>query len=245
MLGIVSDTHSNLSAFQAVLDDMGKLENITKKIHLGDIVGYACNPNECMELAVNNFNYICLGNHDLASIDLEHSWGFNPMAKEAVEWTNKRLKEEHKELIGNLRYGHVTEDKLMFVHGSPSSPFGYIVNEVDASRAFSDKAEDFDVAFVGHTHMPMIWIEGDNGIEHIKPKGELFEYKLPNKRCIVNVGSVGQPRDGDHRACYVTYSEETRIVSFRRVEYSIDRTVAKMQREQFDSKSWMRLLYGK
>lgn len=249
-IGFVSDTHGNLPAFKKVVEHMDT-QGVDIKVHLGDIVGYGPYPNECVEMTLQNFNYIVMGNHDSACVNIEESWGFNPLAKEAIEWTAKNTSEENKAILNSLEYGY-SVDKLMFVHGSPADTFDYIFDKSDASRAFSATLVDFDIAFIGHTHVPGVFVNnGSNAISYSRPEQKVgatsaFKLTIPEgKKAIVNVGSVGQPRDNDPRASYAVYDTETKEVTFFKVTYDIDLITGKMQRFGFDSRSIMRLLQGR
>lgn len=246
--GIVSDTHSNYHALKAVLNHMNDV-GVDKMVHLGDIVGYGPKPSETLLLTLEKFNYIVMGNHDLAVVKEEESWGFNPQAREAVDWTRGKLESDEIDILSNLRYRHIVEDDIMFAHGSPAigKPFDYILDKYSASSAFANQL--FRVAFVGHTHQPFLW--GEDGSQRIRPERSIYdsthvEISIPkDKRAIVNVGSVGQPRDGDPRASYATYDTETGSVTWYKVPYEIDRTVGLMQRAGFSSNACERLLYGR
>lgn len=249
-LGIVSDIHANLEAIDAVLTDMN-LHKVDKKVCLGDIVGYGASPNECIETIISNFNYIVMGNHDEASIDLDRSLGFNLAAKEAIQWTAKQLAPDNKEYLRNLEYGYSTDEGLLFVHGSPNEPFDYIFSDREAQIAFQTAISDFEIAFVGHTHTPGMWfLEGkakQQPIRYDKPDGEIgkLEFRIPEgTKAIINVGSVGQPRDYDTRASYVIYDTETRQGTFVRVPYSKDITIGKIKRAGLPYSLWHRLMYG-
>lgn len=244
-IGIVSDTHSNLYALQEVLKEMDK-HNVELKVHCGDCVGYGPKPNETLELTLENFHYIIMGNHDYGVLDEESTLGFNPLAKEAIDWTREKLTKENKDLIKNFEYGQKLND-MLFIHGSPADPFEYLINNNDASKAFGSPLVDFDFAFVGHTHVPVVWTNSNGTVRGevltFKPSTFSKSVKLEPKS-IVNVGSVGQPRDGDPRASFAIFDTETKIVEVIRVGYSVEQTVAQMQRLGFSDKSWQRLIYG-
>jgi predicted phosphodiesterase len=249
-IGIVADTHSNLHALQAVLEHMDTV-GVEKRVHLGDIVGYGPKPNETLALTLEKFNYIIKGNHDYACEDDENSWGFNPMAKQAIDWTVKKLSKEEIEVLANLPYAQNIGDTL-FVHGSPNAPFEYILDVEDAKLAFMNN--DFKLAFVGHTHSPFVWYEQSFD----RPKFEntlvlnnygnigAYEVGLPNRgRAIVNVGSVGQSRDGDNRATYAVYDTDENSVVIYKIPYAVERTIGLMQREGFSPNACQRLLFGR
>lgn len=246
-IGIVSDTHSNLYALEEVLKHMDSV-GVGIKVHLGDIIGYGPKPNETLALTLENFNYIVMGNHDLAVIDPKESEYFNPQAKKAVEWTRSKLSENEIEVLANLRYGHLLND-ILFVHGSPQAdnPHGYLLNQSDAVVAFNDPIASFSIAFVGHTHQPFVWREDSFERVTLPLSNKVGEKKISVNKgmVIINVGSVGQPRDGDPRASYAIYDTEKEEVTVYKVPYSVENTVALMQRFGFDNNAYERLIYGR
>ncbi len=250
-LGIVSDVHSNLPAFISVLEHM-ESQGVEKRISLGDTVGYGPFPNECVDLTLSHFNFILKGNHDEASYEPETASYMNPLAKTAIEWTSKKLTQANKETLKNLEYGFVTEDGIMFVHGSPQAPFEYISTMANAINAFASPMEDFQIAFIGHTHVPAIWKMNNYKPELTQPKfnsnqkeiGE-WEFYVGEDKTIINVGSVGQPRDNDPRATYAIFDTEQNHLRIFKVPYATDKTIAKMQQAQLPMDLWLRLMYGK
>lgn len=252
-LGIVSDIHSNLPAFEAVLAHMDN-QGVDKKVCLGDIVGYGPYPNECVELAIEKFNFIIKGNHDEIACDLSLSNGLAPLAKTAIEWTSKQLSNTSLEMLAGLEHGFVTPDGYMFIHGSPRGPFEYVQNIVTASNAFSEPIEDFKIAFIGHTHVPEIWHKNSDSfmpkLEHVSHNGNKenassFRTHLSSEKSIVNVGSVGQPRDRDTRASYAIFDTSNNELEIFRIPYAIERTIGKMQRTNLPMELWTRLIHGK
>ncbi len=231
MKAIISDIHSNLEALQAVLADIRK-RGIRDVICLGDIVGYGANPKECIDLA-RQFNLTILGNHDEAALWSEQTEYFNPLARDAVEWTRVVLEDPKDSYQNNKRWGFLgelqrsyTENSCLYVHGSPRRPVReYIFPEDIANNA---KMEDIfarieHVCFIGHTHMPGIFNEDMT----FKPPQEVFNmYDMGQGKTVINVGSVGQPRDGDNRACYVIL-DGTRV-EWVRVQYDFDETIKKI-----------------
>lgn len=244
-IGFISDIHGNLPALNTVLDHMDK-QGIETKVCLGDIVGYGAFPNECVERVVGACKYIIRGSHDDACVDLNKSIGFNPLAKQAIDWTSKHTSASNKDFLENLEYGYLTDEGFMFVHGSPSYPFAYIFDTPDAAVAFNQ--EEFNVAFVGHTHVPIVWTHGGTFIKPRFSQGTEASFTTTldkEKRHIINVGSVGQPRDNDNRACYTVFDTETYEVTYHRVKYSIDRAVGRMQQAGLPNALWQRLLIGR
>lgn len=221
---ILSDIHGNLDALQAVLEALHD-ERIDAVACLGDIVGYGPEPRECLRAIRKYDSLIIAGNHDYAvanKIDIE---AFNAMAREATCWTRKELSASEIEFLGNLPLvAHL--DTCDLVHGSLYSPelFDYVQNSYDAHLTMSRMRSS--VCFIGHSHVPVNFLQTDiiayNFLKEIR--------LLPGAKVIVNVGSVGQPRDYDPRACFAVYDSEEQLVRVRRVEYDIDAVAAKIQK---------------
>ena len=230
MKALISDIHSNYEALQAVLADIDK-HGVKEVYCLGDIVGYGPNPRECVDL-VMHCKVVLLGNHDQgAMFDPD---GFNPSAERAIFWTRAQLeapgedrqkKEQRWEFLAE-RPRTFREDSFLFVHGSARNPLNEYVfpediyNQRKMERIFAlvDR-----YCFQGHTHVPGIFTET---LQFHSPDEIDYVYKLNGRKTLCNVGSVGQPRDGDWRACYVLLEGET--IRYRRVEYDIETTVKKI-----------------
>jgi predicted phosphodiesterase len=245
---IISDIHANLEAFEAVMADI-KSQAIDTVYCLGDVVGYGPNPRECIDLVMSC--QICLlGNHDQGALfDPE---GFNAGAERAIFWTRKMLEsgdpkgnERRWEFLGELPRLH-REPKFLYVHGSARNPLNEYVfpediyNQRKMERIFGLVDQ---YCFQGHTHIPGVFTEDLN---FVAPEEVDFKYKLGPQKVLINVGSVGQPRNGDNRASYVILDESTKTsgnqggdasaamngngttVIFRRVDYDFERTIAKI-----------------
>jgi predicted phosphodiesterase len=227
---IISDIHSNLEALQAVLKDI-ESQGIKEIYCLGDVVGYGPNPRECVDL-VMQCKMVLLGNHDQgAMFDPD---GFNASAERAIFWTreqlekidNRQAKERRWEFLAERPRTH-KENGFLFVHGSARNPLNEYVfpediyNQRKMERIFAlvDR-----YCFQGHTHVPGIFTE--NLQFHSPDELNEASYKLDGRKTLCNVGSVGQPRDGDWRACYVLLDDET--IRYRRVEYDIETTIKKI-----------------
>lgn len=252
-IALVSDIHGNLPALKSVLEHMNTVEHDIK-VCLGDIVGYGPFPNECVEKVVSDFNYIIMGNHDLACVDPKEAEDFTPIAKSAILWTQKEVTEANKEILRELGYAYLVEEDILLVHGNPRAPFIYTSYDFNALEGFLNPIRPFNVSFVGHTHVPNIWLRNsDNKLSLVRTefnwdysKGCEFSLTLPaDSKAIANVGSVGQPRDSDPRACYAVYDTETRLLTYYRIPYSVDRTIGRMQQLGFSTNTWMRLLDGR
>jgi diadenosine tetraphosphatase ApaH/serine/threonine PP2A family protein phosphatase len=232
---IISDIHSNLEALQAVLKDIEQF-HVEDIYCLGDVVGYGPNPRECVDL-VMACKVVLLGNHDQgAMFDPE---GFNPPAERAIFWTREQLesspesrtaREKRWEFLAE-RPRSFKEDGRLFVHGSARNPLNEYVfpediyNQRKMERIFA-LVERY--CFQGHTHVPGIFTEQspDDLYQFNSPEEIELVHKLDQRKTLCNVGSVGQPRDGDWRACYILLDGET--IRYRRVEYDIDTTVRKI-----------------
>jgi predicted phosphodiesterase len=232
---IISDIHSNLEALQAVLEDIDK-QNVKEIYCLGDVVGYGPNPRECVD-AVMKCQMVLLGNHDQgAMFDPE---GFNPPAERAIFWTraqletpgeNRMAREARWEFLAE-RPRSFKEDGFLYVHGSARNPLNEYVfpediyNQRKMERIFA-LVERY--CFQGHTHVPGIFTEQlpDDLYQFHSPDEIEYVHRLDGRKTLCNVGSVGQPRDGDWRACYILLDGES--IRYRRVEYDIDTTVKKI-----------------
>jgi diadenosine tetraphosphatase ApaH/serine/threonine PP2A family protein phosphatase len=226
---LISDVHSNIEALSAVLAD-ARAQGVTEFVCLGDIVGYGPNPRECID-EVMKCRVCLLGNHDQGALfDPE---GFNTGAERAIFWTRQQLENaggavdsaRRWDFLGELPRNH-QEGPFLFVHGSARNPLNeYVFPEDIYNRRKMEKifALIERYSFQGHTHVPGVFTED---YRFLSPDEVGFEYKLNSGKTMVNVGSVGQPRDGDPRACYVILNEDT--VTFRRVEYPLEETVKKI-----------------
>jgi diadenosine tetraphosphatase ApaH/serine/threonine PP2A family protein phosphatase len=221
------------------------------KVHLGNITGFCPFPDSCVELAVNNFNYILRGQQDDASVDIEYALGFPPLEKLAAEWNNQKINPDSREIIPNLATAYATPHAL-FANGSPSGHNRTVKTIHDAEMAFGNPMSPFEVAFVGQTGSPASWVKNIQGeVAYIRPRyaniGNEGKYTIvvpENSKVIFNVGSVGFPKDNDARASYVVYDTETQEATYFRVPYSIDKTVGRMQQQGFSTKACMKIMHG-
>jgi len=227
---LISDIHSNLEAFQAVLADI-RQQGITEIYCLGDIIGYGPNPRECIDL-VMKVDLCLLGNHDQGALfDPE---GFNSGAERAIFWTRQQLELPIGNPADNARrwdfLGELPRTKregpLLFVHGSARNPLNeYVFPEDIYNQRKMEKIFGLieRTCFQGHTHVPGIFTQTLN---FYSPEDVGHQYRLTNEKTMVNVGSVGQPRDGDPRACYVVLEDD--VINYRRVEYPFEKTMQKI-----------------
>jgi len=243
VIAILSDIHGNLEALTAVLGDVKAL-GIREIVCLGDIVGYGPDPVECLRLAPR-FKVTLKGNHDAAVVSGEHR--FSHVADKAMTWTRSVLADgSNLEAIQFMQRlpEMIKRNGLLFAHASPRDAMReYIypahVRNRRKMRALFKRVKRY--AFVGHTHIPGVIEEGNS--EFVRPATPPEAHFLGTRKAIINVGSVGQPRDGDPRACFVTF-DGTSVV-FRRVEYDSSDTVAKiMQIPELDDSLASRLKRG-
>lgn len=231
MYAIISDIHSNLEALDVVLADIASI-GAKEILCLGDIIGYGPNPRECVEKAFN-WEFSLCGNHEEAV--LFYADDFNVNARKAINWTKDQLNSlEHDrgdnyklwDFLGNLK-SEVRRDDVLFVHGSPRLPTREYVLPRDATD-HAKLGEIFSmiehICFVGHTHYPGIFTEEFKFVT-LKELGGEFTVE-PGKKVLVNIGSVGQPRDGDNRASYVIVDGDT--VRWRRLDYDYEKTMKKI-----------------
>ena len=212
---IISDIHGNLEALEAVLADI-EAAGADRRLCLGDIVGYGARPVECAARIKAEGIEAVVGNHDSAALGDTPLDYFNPYAKEAVLWTARRIDEETRSFLGALPLTRVIGD-FTLVHASLDRPadWGYIMDGESARRCF--ERMNTDICFIGHSHAPLVFAERET-VEWREAVDTPIEEGV---RYIVNAGSVGQPRDGDPRACYVIYDSAARTVFFRRVRYDV------------------------
>jgi len=223
VIAVISDIHGNLEALEAVLED-ARREKVDGVVCLGDVVGYGADPNACMDAVWDVAEVRVLGNHDAAARDLRESENFNEVAREAIRWTSETLTAENQERLGSMSYEHV-ENATRYVHASPDDPpaWHYILTEQEAWNAFEACPEN--VCFVGHSHVPLRVVLRDGRL--LVLTDEILTVR-DEDRALINVGSVGQPRDGDWRASYALWDPERRRAIARRVEYEQERASRKI-----------------
>ncbi|HTK81107.1 MAG TPA: metallophosphoesterase family protein [Bacteroidota bacterium] len=231
-IAIISDIHSNIEALETSLRAIEK-QRVDEVVCLGDIIGYGANPNECIELVRKTTSHVLLGNHDEAAIDLSRTEYFNPFARIAAEWTNKQLSDENAAYVGELKF-ILERNGLMFVHSSPYEPeeWHYILSPVDAQFNFAYFTAP--ICFVGHSHVPGIFCEDIWTLEVV-----------PGKKFIVNVGSIGQPRDNDWRSSFGIFDTEKWTYENIRLEYDVNTAAEKIRKAGLPKALADRLLVGR
>ncbi len=240
MIAIVSDLHSNIESLTRVLEEIDRLK--CEKIWcLGDIIGYGPDPAQCVEIARKRFEFSLVGNHEFAL--LNEALGFNKAATSAIKYTRDTLKPgwfSGRTKKANWRYlenlpTRVERDGMLFVHASPANETEEYLLRMDVDEvmrqlspkleAAFEKMDGKNTCFVGHTHYPGVITEDAQFMAPSDLEGGEFEIPL-DKKCIINVGSTGQPRDGDTRACFVTLDGQR--VRYHRIEYDYETTCKKI-----------------
>lgn len=227
---IVSDMHGNWDAFGAVLEAVRDREFDTVLV-LGDLVGYGASPNEIIA-AVHELPgtvHVIRGNHDKVVAEIEDGSNFNQAALSAARWTTDALSPEHLAFIRELPEGPLrVMEGLQICHGSPLDEDIYVFSDYDAYEIFAhDQAE---LTFFGHTHIPSLFALHERGIDVALLKGETGTIEIEEgRRYLINPGSVGQPRDRDPRAAFMTYDSEARTVTWHRLPYPVESAQRKIE----------------
>jgi len=235
---IISDIHANFTALETVLDDAGKVDAVWC---LGDVVGYGPDPNECIARLQQIPNLVCLqGNHDAAVVGDLPLDGFNYEARLSVGWQQETVTAASRKFLVSLEPKTVVND-VTLAHASPRQPiFEYLLDTYSASENFGFFNTEF--CFVGHTHVPSIFVHDHDGVNLVVPEPNT-QVELRG-RCIANPGSVGQPRDRDPRSAYVIFDDQAGTWDFRRVEYDVASVQERMQAAQLPERHILRLAYG-
>lgn len=213
--GIFSDVHANWEALEAVVKAFEK-EAIDTYLCVGDIAGYGANPNECIK-KVEALAKVCVaGNHDWASVDLLDMEWFNPEAAQALHWQRRQFNEQAACFLRSLEPVYRNKD-LTLVHGTLDSPqeFRYMYSSDTAAATFA--LMKTPASFIGHTHLPGVFVAGEDNRLHYSRQSRVTLKE--NARYIVNVGSVGQPRDGEPSAAYCVYDTDKASIEIKRVPY--------------------------
>jgi predicted phosphodiesterase len=220
---IIADIHANLEALNTVLADI-KAQNCTHVACLGDVVGYNANPKECLDMVRAMNIPVVKGNHDeYCSIenDLE---GFNPHAAEAINWTRDQLTPEDRQWLRDLKYMRLVTS-FTLVHATLDQPqrWGYVFDKFAAAASFT--YQNTSICFFGHTHVPLAFVRDAGQVKG----GTYSKFKIePGKKYFINVGSVGQSRDGVPKATYVVYDMQEQSIELRRLDYDMATTQKKI-----------------
>lgn len=230
-IAIISDIHSNLEALTAVLQCIDG-EHVDEILCLGDIIGYGANPEECLSLVQERCRFIIKGNHEAAVVQTRMTVQFHENARNVVLWTRRKLSTDQLRFLSQLPTALVFKE-LLFVHASPRLPdqFEYITNDMAARSALQAYTEP--LCFIGHTHRPELY----------STQGRIVDLHK-NERALINVGSVGQPRDGNPRASFGLFDTERWSYDNIRVPYDIEKASQKILKANLPSALAQRLFLG-
>ena len=228
---IISDIHANLEALKKAMIIIEE-KHVDEIVCLGDVVGYGANPNECADIVRRLCSVVVLGNHDAAALDPAGPHDFNPIAQKAIEWTADQLTDENRSFLSSLPMTEKKEN-ILLVHSSPASPelWDYIINADDAVAAIDHFEEK--ICFIGHTHVPGIF----------SPHGRAKSIST-TEQCLVNVGSVGQPRDGNPMLAFGIFDSTKWEYELIRSEYDIQGAAEKILNAGLPQELGYRLMYG-
>jgi diadenosine tetraphosphatase ApaH/serine/threonine PP2A family protein phosphatase len=238
-VAVLSDIHSNAPALEAVLVAVGAVDAIWV---LGDIVGYGGQPDEVVARLSAEGAVAVLGNHDAAVLGRISIDTFNELAREAVTWTAGAIAPSTRAWLAGLPERRV-EDDVTLVHGSPRDPLWEYLVSIPAARAALGAFET-PYCLVGHTHLPGVFRDEAGRIVPL-PAPAGAQLRLDERRCILNPGSVGQPRDGDPRACAMLLDTGTGDVEWRRVPYPIAAAQAAIRARHLPGQLADRLAVGR
>ena len=239
---ILADIHSNLAAFQAVLEDLRGRGPVDRIWCLGDTVGYGPHPGECIAL-LRQHDHLCVaGNHDWAAAGNIDTSYFNPDAAAASQWTTEHLTRDDIDYLRGLPLT-LREGDFTLVHGSPREPiWEYIISTRSAEENFARFETRF--CLIGHSHAPLVFELGRDGVCRLRHPPADLPLDGEGKRLIINYGSVGQPRDGDPRASYAILDTEAAAIQHHRVVYDITATQQSMRQAGLPARLISRLSLG-
>ena len=237
--GILSDIHGNWEGLSAVLNDATG-RGVSQFVCLGDIVGYNANPAECLE-KIRELNCVSVsGNHDLYCSFDDDLTGFHPLAADAVDWTRRQLSADQQKYLAELKLVQRVET-FTIVHSTLDMPemWGYVFESLEAEASFNYQVTN--VCFYGHTHVPLAFEKG------VEITGGIYNRIKPQmgKKYFINVGSIGQPRDGDSRSSYAIYDLEKKEIELRRVPYDIAAAQEKIRKAGLSERLASRLAIGR
>ena len=236
---VIADIHANLEALEVVLAD-SKEQKCTHYCCVGDVVGYNANPKECLDIVRSMGMPVVKGNHDEYCSSEEDLEGFNPHAAEAVNWTRKQLSTEDRQWLRELKYVRLVASSSM-VHATLDGPqrWGYVFDKLAAAASFT--YQNTAICFFGHTHVPVAFVR-----DSVVRGGTYSKFKTePGKKYFVNVGAVGQPRDGNPKAGYVVYDLNEGTIELRRLDYDIAKAQKKIMEAGLPQRLADRLALGK
>ena len=240
--GIISDIHGNLEGLRAslqVLDDAG----VDRIVCLGDTVGYGAEPDACCDIVRERAYKTVLGNHDAVVVDKLDARHCHAAARRALMYAKENISQANYDWLAGLEYQHILEDGICLSHGAPidSEAFEYVFS-LDKAATLTGYYDELEkVTFVGHSHLTTAYLVTDRmSLQVSAPRFKL----RPGVKYVFNVGSVGQPRDRDHRSCCVLYDSDEELVSYLRVPYDIEAAASKIFQADLPPAFGQRLYHG-
>lgn len=221
---VVSDLHANAESLRAVLSH-ARRKKFDAIVCLGDFVGYCAEPNQVLDTmrTLKGPKLYIRGNHDRVVAGLEEGHAFNQAALIAAHWTRERLSNPNRRFLERLPLGPLEHDGFLLCHGSPDDEDEYVFNEIHAARIFEETTAP--IVLYGHTHLPVIFsVDGKGRVRGAAVHRQKVHRLDPDRRYLINPGSVGQPRDRDPRASFAIVDSRRRTAQFFRVPYNVAKT---------------------
>ncbi|HMS16075.1 MAG TPA: metallophosphoesterase family protein [Planctomycetota bacterium] len=238
--GILGDIHSNLEALTVAVRELDSL-GVDQYLQVGDVVGYGADPVPCIDY-LREIKALCVaGNHDWAVIGKLDASFFNSYARRAVEWTRTQLSREHTHFLESLPLTRLIDEHVTLVHATLDQPevFEYIQTYSDAYRSL--EALETTVCFMGHSHVPMAFLQQTNLVHTNARRLDLSQVH----RALINVGSIGQPRDENPQTAFGLFDTNTRVYTLYRETYDLTATREKIARAGLPSLLGERLVHGR
>ncbi len=245
---ILADIHANLEALTAVLED-AESQSVTEYFCLGDVVGYNANPQECVDIIQDKCTAVVCGNHDYycsrRDISLDD---FQPHAAAVIDWTRRQLTPQALKWLSELPMTNkFFKHSFSIVHSTMDNPsqWGYVFDIFDAESSFV--YQNTTICFHGHTHTPLLFEKSSNDVHRYSnfTPGDRIALSPNGPKYFINVGSVGQPRDGIPDASYLIFEPRSKVIEFRRVPYDIDTAAKKVLDAGLPERLAKRLYIGK
>ncbi len=239
--GIISDTHGNLEGLTAALEALDRA-GVDRLVCLGDTVGYGAQPNECCDIIRDLCAFTVLGNHDAVVCERLDPGHCHAAARRALMYSREQLSDENMKWLQEMEY-QVNEGDICFCHGSPIAveKFEYVFS-LDKAAALTGYYEELSrVTFVGHSHLTTAYLVTERmSLQVAAPRFRLRD----GVKYVFNVGSCGQPRDRDNRACCVLYDTDEEIVTYLRIPYDVDTAASKIFDADLPAAFGQRLYHG-
>lgn len=236
---ILGDIHANLEALRAVLED-AEQQGVTHYACTGDVVGYNADPKACLQILRTLKWKIVQGNHDYYASCNESMELFTPRARKSIHWTRKQLSSFERKFLRQLPL-ILDVENFTIVHSSLSNPhrWSYIFRNKAAEANFRNQFNS--VCFYGHTHVPLAFVKGKT----IDKDFYTTLHVRPGLQYLINVGSVGQPRDHNPKSAYVIYDLDEQTITMRRVDYEMEETQRKIRAAGLPFRNALRLTHGR